>query len=316
MGFEALLGNERLKDNLTGSLHRGHISHFYLICGPEGSGKHTLAKLLAAAILCGKDGAPCGRCSVCRKVFDGNHPDFITVTDPEHKNIAVKIVREIRDDVFIRPNEAEHKIYLFAQDLGTEGQNALLKVLEEPPPYGVFMLLTDNPEKILPTVRSRCRELNLTALPDAVLRSALQQRFPEASAEDITAAMTRSGGFLGQAIRILESGEAVSPQTAAFAESFAARDTLALTSLLVSMEKYKRDQLLETFSQWLEVLEAALADRSGMHAASAQSRMLSASRSSQELFDAIKNLKKASAYAGGNVSPAAVCGWLVWVLRT
>lgn len=316
MGFEALLGNERLKDNLTGSLRRGHISHFYLICGPEGSGKHTLAKLLAAAILCGKDGAPCGRCNVCRKVFDGNHPDFITVTDPEHKNIAVKIVREIRDDVFIRPNEAEHKIYLFAQDLGTEGQNALLKVLEEPPPYGVFMLLTDNPEKILPTVRSRCRELNLTALPDAVLRSALQQRFPEASAEDITAAMTRSGGFLGQAIRILESGEAVSPQTAAFAESFAARDTLALTSLLVSMEKYKRDQLLETFSQWLEVLEAALADRSGMHAASAQSRMLSASRSSQELFDAIKNLKKASAYAGGNVSPAAVCGWLVWVLRT
>lgn len=316
MGFEALLGNERLKDNLTGSLRRGHISHFYLICGPEGSGKHTLAKLLAAAILCGKDGAPCGRCSVCRKVFDGNHPDFITVTDPEHKNIAVKIVREIRDDVFIRPNEAEHKIYLFAQDLGTEGQNALLKVLEEPPPYGVFMLLTDNPERILPTVRSRCRELNLTALPDAVLRSALQQRFPEASAEDVTAAMTRSGGFLGQAIRILESGEAVSPQTAAFAESFAARDTLALTSLLVSMEKYKRDQLLETFSQWLEVLEAALADRSGMHAASAQSRMLSASRSSQELFDAIKNLKKASAYAGGNVSPAAVCGWLVWVLRT
>lgn len=316
MGFEALLGNERLKDNLTGSLRRGHISHFYLICGPEGSGKHTLAKLLAAAILCGKDGAPCGRCSVCRKVFDGNHPDFITVTDPEHKNIAVKIVREIRDDVFIRPNEAEHKIYLFAQDLGTEGQNALLKVLEEPPPYGVFMLLTDNPEKILPTVRSRCRELNLTALPDAVLRSALQQRFPEASAEDVTAAMTRSGGFLGQAIRILESGEAVSPQTAAFAESFAARDILALTSLLVSMEKYKRDQLLETFSQWLEVLEAALADRSGMHAPSAQSRMLSASRSSQELFDAIKNLKKASAYAGGNVSPAAVCGWLVWVLRT
>lgn len=316
MGFEALLGNERLKENLTGSLHRGHISHFYLICGPEGSGKHTLAKLLAAAILCGKDGAPCGRCNVCRKVFDGNHPDFITVTDPEHKNIAVKIVREIRDDVFIRPNEAEHKIYLLAQDLGTEGQNALLKVLEEPPPYGVFMLLTDNPERILPTVRSRCRELNLTALPDAVLRSALQQRFPEASAEDVTAAMTRSGGFLGQAIRILESGEAVSPQTAAFAESFAARDTLALTSLLVSMEKYKRDQLLETFSQWLEVLEAALADRSGMHAASAQSRMLSASRSSQELFDAIKNLKKASAYAGGNVSPAAVCGWLVWVLRT
>ena len=315
MGFEALLGNERLKDNLTGSLRRGHISHFYLISGPEGSGKHTLAKLLAAAILCGKDGAPCGRCNVCRKVFDGNHPDFITVTDPEHKNIAVKIVREIRDDVFIRPNEAEHKIYLFAQDLGTEGQNALLKVLEEPPPYGVFMLLTDNPERILPTVRSRCRELNLTALPDAVLRSALQQRFPEASAEDITAAMTRSGGFLGQAIRILESGEALSPQTGAFAEAFSRRDMLALAQVLAPMEKCKRDQFLDILSQWLEVLEGALAARSGMTAVSAQSRLLSSSRSSQELMDAIRNLKKASAYAQGNVSPAAVSGWLMWVLR-
>lgn len=316
MGFEQLLGNERLKENLTGSLRRGHISHFYLICGPEGSGKHTLARLLAAAILCGKPDAPCGSCNPCRKVLDGNHPDFITVTDPEHKNIAVKIVREIRDDMFIRPNEAEHKIYLFAQDLGTEGQNALLKVLEEPPKYGVFMLLTDNPEKILPTVRSRCTELKLTALPEESLRNALQHRFPEASMEDMTAAISRSGGFLGQAIRILESGEAVSPQTAAFAESFAARDVLALTGLLVSMEKFKRDQLIETLAQWLELLEAALADRSGIVAVSAQARKLSMERSSQELFDAITKLKKASVYAGGNVSPAAVCGWLVWALRT
>ena len=76
MGFEALLGNERLKENLTGSLRRGHISHFYLISGPAGSGKHMLAKLLAAAILCGKKDAPCGTCPVCRKVFEGNHPDF------------------------------------------------------------------------------------------------------------------------------------------------------------------------------------------------------------------------------------------------
>ena len=175
MGFEALLGNERLKDNITGSLHRGHISHFYLISGPAGSGKHTLAKLLAAAILCGRENAPCGSCNTCRKVFDGNHPDFISVTDPEHKNIAVKIVREMRDDMFILPNEADHKIYLFAQDLGIEGQNALLKVLEEPPRYGVFILLTDNSEKILPTVRSRCTELSLVGLPRETLFRALSR---------------------------------------------------------------------------------------------------------------------------------------------
>ena len=315
MGFETLLGNERLKENLTGSLRRGHISHFYLISGPAGSGKHTLAKLLASAILCGKYNAPCGACTACRKVLDGNHPDFITVTDPDHKNIAVKIVREIRDDVFILPNESDHKIYLFAQDLGVEGQNALLKVLEEPPKYGVFLLLTDNPEKILPTVRSRCTELNLHALSAEVLRSALLRQFPDAPTEDIEAAMMRSGGFLGQAQEILQSGEALSPQTAAFAEAFAGRNAMALTQVLAPMEKCKRDQLLDILSQWLEVLEGALAARSGMTAVSAQSRLLSGSRSSQELMDAIRHIQKASLYAQGNVSPAAICGWLVWVLR-
>ena len=315
MGFEALLGNERLKENLTSSLRRGHISHFYLICGPRGSGKRTLAKLLAAAILCGRNNAPCGNCAPCRKVLEDNHPDFITVTDPDHKNIAVKIVRQMRDDMFIRPNEADHKIYLFAQDMGIEGQNALLKVLEEPPKYGVFLLLTDNPEKILPTVRSRCTELNLLPLPQDTLRHALLRRFPDADTEDVDAAAARSGGFLGQALEILESGEAICPQTKAFVDSFSARDTLGLTQVLVPMQKLKRDQLIDILSQWLDALEGALAARSGMAAPSAQARQLSSGRTSRELMDAIGHLQQARDYAQSNVSPAAVTGWLEWALR-
>ena len=315
MGLESLLGNERLKENLTGSLRRGHISHFYLICGPAGSGKHTLAQLLSAAILCGKEDAPCGHCAACRKIFGGNHPDFITVTDPEHKNIAVKIVRQMRDDMFVRPNEADHKIYLFAQDLGIEGQNALLKVLEEPPSYGVFILLTDMPEKILPTVRSRCTQLDLLPLSADTLRRALLRDFPKATSDDIDAAIQRSGGFYGQAKALLESGEAVSEHLAQFAEAFTRRDTLALTQLLVPMQKMKRENLIDTFQQWLEALEGALAARSGMTGSSAQVRLLSTGRSSQELMDAIRKLKTALDYAQSNVSPAAICGWLEHVLR-
>ena len=239
MGFESLLGNERIKENLQCSLSKGHASHFYMVSGPAGSGKNTLARLLSAALMCESGEKPCMKCNTCRKILSGTHPDCITVTDPEHKHVAVKLVRQIRDDMFIRPNEADHKIYLFAQDLGIEGQNALLKVLEEPPEYGVFMLLTDNSEKILPTVRSRCTELNLTALSPEILCRQLRQRFPEAESETIAAVIDRSGGFLGQALQLLESGESVSAQTVAFAESFAARNTLALTELLVSMEKYK-----------------------------------------------------------------------------
>ena len=103
MGFDALLGNDRLKQNLTRSLSKGHVSHFYLISGPEGSGKHTLAKLLAAAILCQGEDKPCGRCTPGRKVMGGSHPDFITVDDPEKKTVTVDLIRQARADVYIQP---------------------------------------------------------------------------------------------------------------------------------------------------------------------------------------------------------------------
>ena len=257
MGFETLLGNERLKQNLTESLARKHISHFYLISGPAGSGKHTLAKLLATVILCEGSRKICGSCPHCRKMASGNHPDFITVEDPEHKNVAVKIVRQIREDMFIRPNEADHKIYLFPQELGLEGQNALLKILEEPPSYGVFLLLTDNPDKLLPTVRSRCTELKMQALPEDILRTQLRRDFPQAQPGDIDAAIYRSGGFLGQARELLENGDSLPPQTEGFVKAFAGKDALLLTQTLVPMQKWKRDALAQILTQWLELLESA-----------------------------------------------------------
>ena len=315
MGFDELLGNRRLIENLTKSLARGRISHFYLISGPAGSGKHTLARLLASAILCQGQRKPCGVCGPCRKIKNGNHPDFITVEDPEHKNVAVKIVRQFREDVFIRPNESDHKIYLFPQELGLEGQNALLKILEEPPAYGVFILLTDNPERLLPTVRSRCTELALQPLEPELLRRTLNAQFPDASADAVTAAMERGGGYLGQAKALLEDGSAVTAQTEGFVRGFAGRSAMVLTETLVPMEKWKRDQLIPELRQWTAILESALTCRSGLPAINPMARTLSASRSSQELLNAIRSLQKACDYAQSNVSPAAICGWLAWALR-
>ena len=315
MGFESLLGNEGLRETLAASLKKGHISHFYLISGPKGSGKHTLAKLLAQAILCQGTHKPCGICGPCRKIENGNHPDFITVEDPEHKNVAVKIVREIREDVFIRPNESAYKVYLFPQELGIEGQNALLKILEEPPGHGVFILLTDNPEKLLTTVRSRCTELKLRALPEKLLHRQLKMDFPEVSEEDLRSAMFRSGGFYGQAREILSQGGALPPQTQEFVQSFCRRDSLGLTQVLVPLEKWKRDALTELFGQWQQLLEEALACRTGSAAASAPARAIAQSRSSGEILTALKHVAKASEYCAANVSTAAVCGWLSWALR-
>ena len=315
MGFESLLGNERLKENLRMSVGRGRISHFYLISGPAGSGKHTLAKLLSAAILCQSADKPCLSCNACRKVMGLAHPDCITVDDPEHKTVAVKIVREARADMYIMPNEGSRKIYIFPQELGTDGQNALLKILEEPPEYGVFILLSDNPEKLLPTVRSRCTELALTALPENLLQRELKGQFPDADEESIAAAISRSGGYLGQAQALLTDGAAVTAQTEGFVKSYVNRSAVDLLQVLVPMEKWKRDQAIGEWQTWLQLLQSALACHAGQAAISPLARQLSAGRSSQELMQAIEALQKIIAYAQGNVSVAAACGYLQWALR-
>lgn len=317
MPFENLLGNERLKENLIQSLRKGRTSHFYLISGPEGSGKHTLAQLLAAALLCTGNEKPCLHCAACRKVMSGLHPDFILADDPDKKTVPVALIRQIREDMFIRPNEGRKKVYLFprAQDMGIPGQNALLKVLEEPPSYGVFLLLTDNPEKLLPTVRSRCVELSLQPLPQPLLQQALHRSFPNADADTLAAAIARSGGFLGQAKRYLEDGEAVSQQTRDFAAAFAGRDALLLTQTLAPMERWKREALIQTLQQWMELVSGALVCRTGLPALSPLSAQLAAGRSAADLNRAMSHLQKANEYALANVSPAAVCGYLVWALR-
>ena len=106
---------------------------------------------------------PCGVCRACRKVAEDIHPDVITVRDPDHKNIAVDVVRTIRADAYIRPNEGRRKVYLFPDCalLTEQDQNVLLKIVEEGPPYAAFLFCAENPSQVLRTLRSRCVEIKL-----------------------------------------------------------------------------------------------------------------------------------------------------------
>ena len=317
MSFEALLGNDTLKQRLTASLRSGRGSHSYLISGPKGSGKHSLARLLAAALQCTQPNKPCCRCNQCRKVLENIHPDVITVDDPEKKTISVKLVREACTDLYIRPNEGNKKIYLFprAQDMRIEGQNALLKCIEEPPSYGVFLFLTEHSEQLLTTIRSRCVELRMSPLPDTTLEAALRSRFPQADMAAISAAVLRSEGYLGHAISLLKEHADLLPQTKEFIPAYCSGDPAALLAVLVPMEKLKREQLRPVFLQWQSLMAAALRVRSGLPSPHPLCQQLAASRSTAALLRGSQVLKEAIELTDGNVGPAHICGALSILLR-
>jgi hypothetical protein len=148
-----------------------------------------------------------------------------------------------------------------------------------------------------------------------LLRKTLRQDFPQADHASVEAAIIRSGGFLGQARALLTEGSAEAPQTGDFVTALCTRDALLLTRTLVPLEKSKRDQLLTLLQQWTEILEGALAIRSGGTAISPHSARLAASRSGQDLNHMIRELQKCMEYAMSNVSTAAISGYLQWALR-
>ena len=312
MEFGALLGNDALKQRISAALAKGQLSHCYLISGPEGSGKRTLAKLLAAAMQCTDRRKPCCRCPQCRKALDGMHPDIITVDDPEKKGIPVKLVREICADLYVRPNEGAKKVYIFprAQDLNPQGQNALLKCIEEPPAYGVFFLLTDNASRLLPTIRSRCVELRMSPLSDAQLVSELQKRLPGADVQMLRAAALRSGGYLGQALTLAQENASLLPQTEAFAAAYAGGSSGGLLRVLAPMEKLKREQLRPILLQWYALLTSALTAQNGQPPLRKESSQIAASRSAADLLHAVDALEQARKLLDANVGTAHICGAL------
>jgi DNA polymerase III, gamma/tau subunits len=160
----ALEGKENTAalSRIRAAAERGALAHALLVTGP--GDRIGAARFAAAAMECtAETGKPCGVCTACRKVFEDIHPDVISVQDSEHKNIAVDVVRSVRSDAYIRPNEGARKAYIFEDCalLTEQDQNVLLKIVEEGPPYAAFLFCAANPAAVLQTLRSRCVELKL-----------------------------------------------------------------------------------------------------------------------------------------------------------
>lgn len=319
MRFPGFFGNEQLKTRLSRVQGSGGLSHCYILVGPQGSGKHTLARCMAAAMECtGEGDAPCGICSNCHKIFGGGHPDVITV-DSDKATVPISVIRDMQTDAYIRPNEGRRKVYLIprAQDMQAPAQNALLKLLEEPPAYCAFLLMTDNAEKILPTVRSRAVELSLFPLSDQELHQRLMEQSPQSSSEDISAAMEKSGGYLGAALQFLTEGATqVDEQASQIITAFAGGDELELLSSIAPLEKWKRPDFLQLLERLQLLFTRALAKESGGNSpASKEVTLLSSKCSRQQLFRALSAIDHSVTLLQANGSAGHCVGYLLSALR-
>lgn len=206
---------------LRAAASRGALSHALILSGA--GDRNAAAHYAAAALECTGTDKPCLTCAHCRKVLADIHPDVLTVRDDEHAELSVDVIRGVRTDAFIRPNEGACKVYIFPDctRLNEKDQNVLLKTVEEGPPYAAFVFCTDSPSALLETVRSRCVLLKYDAV----------------------------------------SEDALPPEAEQLCRAFARGKVLPVTTYLVALEnrRMKREELRDVLrSAWCAAAEALL----------------------------------------------------------
>lgn len=211
MRFDGFLGNQKAKQLVSAGISGDRVRHAWLLEGPLGSGRRTLARLMAQAAVCSEaqGDKPCGTCAACRKAAAGVHPDiFIISKEQDDKAFSADNIRLLREKVYVMPNEAPRQVFILAdvQQMQEVAQNALLKILEEPPATAVFILTCENRSQVLSTVLSRVTAVPLSGVDTDTAVQALRQAFPERDEGQLRQAAELFGGVIGQAMRGLADG--------------------------------------------------------------------------------------------------------------
>lgn len=267
--------NSTLARAVRRAAEQGRLSHAIVLSG-DGD-LLGAARFIAASHVCEEESKPCLRCRHCRKVLEGIHPDVTVVRDTEHRELTVDAVRALRQDVYIRPNEAARKVYIIADShqLNERDQNVLLKIVEEGPAYAAFLFCAETAAALLPTVRSRCVEWKVAGQPET----------PE---------MEQARGLC----QVLAQGK-----------------TLPAAQWLVSLEnrRIKREQLQELLQDaWLLTAQALLlqAGKPKDGTLPEEAELLSRSLSSRRLEGLSALLRQYSAECAYNVGAGHVLGAL------
>ena len=176
--FENILGNDKIKKELIGSINNGKYSHSYLFLGISGIGKKMIAKEFAKMILCDGEEKYCNKCKSCIEFDSGNNPDFAEI-NPDGNNVKIEQIRELQRKIVEPPIISNKKVYIIdeADSMTKEAQNCLLKTLEEPPEFAVIILIGSNESNFLSTIKSRCTIIKFNSIPSEQVKNYIEQKY-------------------------------------------------------------------------------------------------------------------------------------------
>ncbi len=318
MQLSEFLANDTVKNEIYQAMRSGTLPHAIIIDGAKGTGKTTLAEIIARYCVClSESNKPCGECSGCIKAVHNSHPDIYRADGNNVGELNVDSIRKIRSDVYIKPNEANTKVYLLlnCDKMLAPAQNAFLKVLEEPPANVVFIMTVTSANMMLQTVRSRSRIYSLYPVTVEQAAQEAAKKFPEKNYQEILKIAEMCDGNIGQTIQILESGGEEAKKLAD--EIFSAIPQkneyllLTLTSRLSISRTFASsvlDCMLENAS---ECIKAAVGIRTNVEFAEEIARRMTKKR----IYRLAENTEKAKEILNTNVNLNFFGTWLCSVLR-
>ncbi len=308
--------HEKLMDTLLSSVRENANANTYIFEGAQGLGKHEAALLFAKSLVCTNvSQAPCCDCPACSEAQSGSHPDIVFVNGEKDKaTIGVEPIRDMITECLIKPFYNRHKVFIIndGDSLTVQAQNAFLKLIEEPPQYAVFIIVSTNAQSLLETVRSRAVTITFTPVSDSDIRNYIEAKYPDESRLDFLVKYSMGiPGYVDKIIeredfdvlreevlnlvpRLLSKNKAHAFDVAEFIDSH--KDSAA--EIYDMMLMYLRDAIIYASGRPDKIINTDKADKIGLLASSYSSRLLALA--SDEIMTSKKMLEryvKASATA-------------------
>ncbi len=245
-GFKDIVGQEHIIKHMQNAIKLNKLSHAYMICGEKGMGKKLIADRFTMLLQCEKDGEePCMECRACKQTLSRNNPDIKWLVHEKPTTISVEEVREqLVSDIAIKPYSSKYKIYIIdeAEKMSVSAQNAILKTVEEPPSYGIIIILTESKEMLLETILSRCVILETKPTSKKDFKEFFQTKVKVPDYE-IDSLIEFSAGNIGKAMKMLENDNysSMKEHIVDIIKNIKNMDAAKLSSRMKEAAEYKND---------------------------------------------------------------------------